>query len=396
MTKPFSAAEYSAPNSPVIELPLAKIRQSELNPRKHFDEAALTELTNSIRLLGVEQAITVRTTDSEEASFEIVMGERRFRAATAAGLETIPARVIECSDEELVARALAENLIRSDLSCIETARGYKALADRQWTQEKIAGQFGTDQPQVSLLLGLLKLPEYVQGLLQSRPKEFSKSHGFALLPLADEEKACNWLAKCVLDESLSEKDLRERVRTKRREIDDAKAQPRIPGTDTWRSTTDTGKGKTSLPAPASAKETNGLKREDSDKEFAAAMAPDPLVTPLSELPSPAPTPTTETATTTTTTPTATPAPAASGSTISVLIGQQWDDWLWENDLPTVDAAMAQLAELRMRPQLSPLAHKALKAICPEGIELSQFLEDVLVGRARSAGVDIAVLSEIPE
>lgn len=425
MTKPIST-EYAAPNNATVEIPVIEIRPSALNPRKHFAEASLEELTNSIRVFGVEQAITVRPTDEEGMPFEIVMGERRWRAACAAGLTTIPARVAPCTDEELVSRALVENLVRSDLSCMEIAHGYKALSDKGWTQEKIAQQFSTDQPQVSLLLGLLKLPEYVQGLLESQ--RLSKSHGFALLTIADEQQACSWLAKVAIDESLSEKELRDRVRAKRQELDDKKQQPRLPlegagKVTTTKTTTET----TTTPAappvelPSSGKPAPEVKENytpaDAKKEFEASQNPDPDVPRLSELPSssladlPAPSPEATGA--------VVPVPvapakelgssakdeplkqaaapvAATGKSVGVHIDQRWDDWLWEHDLETVDAALEQLATLRQRPQLSAMAHKCLKAICPEGLELSTFLEDVLIGRARTEGIDINTLIEIPE
>ena len=88
--------------------------------------------------------------------------------------------------------------------------------------------------------------------------------------------------------------------------------------------------------------------------------------------------------------------AATGKSVGVHIDQRWDDWLWENELETVDAALEQLATLRQRPQLSAMAHKCLKAICPEGLEPATFLEDVLIGRARTENIDINTLIEIPE
>lgn len=419
MTKPIST-EYAAPNNATVEIPVIEIRPSALNPRKHFSEGAMEDLVNSVRLLGVEQAITVRPTGEQATPFEIVMGERRWRAATAAGLATIPARVKSYSDEELVSSALTENLVRSDLSCMEIAHGYKVLVDQGWLQEKIAAQFSTEQSQVSqsqvsLLLGLLKLPEYVQGLLESQ--RLSKSHGFALLTIADEQQACSWLAKCAVDETLSEKELRDRVRSKRQELDDKKQQPRLPlegagKVTTTKTTTET----TSTPAAPSkpAPEVKeGYTPADAKREFEVSQKQDPDVPRLADLPAP-PAEATGGSLEAADAPAAAPVPvaptkakdeplkqsgapvAATGKSVGVHIDQRWDDWLWENELETVDAALEQLATLRQRPQLSAMAHKCLKAICPEGLEPATFLEDVLIGRARTENIDINTLIEIPE
>lgn len=407
-------ASHLTPNtlaSAVIEIPFLEIRQSPLNPRKHFDPQALEDLAASIRLFGIEQAITVRpktlcssqAEEHPECRYEIVMGERRYRAALMAGLTTIPARVVECTDDELIARALTENVERQDLSCIEIAHGYRALVGQGWKQEQIAQKFHTDQPQVSLILGLLRLPEYVQGLLAAQ--RLTKSHGIALLPLAEEEKAASWLAKRAIDESLSEKELREQVRQKKSELEQAQ-QPALFPKDA------------SKPAPTPKPATPDVKPDftpaDAKREFEESQKPDPDVPSLSSLPpvaatAPAPeavpqAPAQEAPTT--------PAPLPerlgvqhpvpqqfAGARVATTIPAEVDDWLFENDL-TLDAALLLLR----RPQLTPLAHKCLKALTedfnakqegePVGLEVR--LESILIVRAQQAGFDIDTLREIPE
>ena len=178
-------------NTDIPDFPLHIIHPSPLNPRRYFPEAGLEDLANSIRIFGVQQPITIRPipasrrTSDNEYDFEIVLGERRWRAAKIAGLKRIPAIVLDISDADMVREALAENLSRADLSCIEEARGYQLALEHnpKLTHETIAKQFGKAQSHISKYIGLLSLPESVKEYLTRG--DLSASHGIVLLPLSD-------------------------------------------------------------------------------------------------------------------------------------------------------------------------------------------------------------------
>lgn len=147
-------------------------------PRTHFDEDALTELSDSIKANGILQPILVRPRTT--GGYEIVAGERRYRAALKAGLKQVPVIVRELSDEETLALALIENLIREDIGPLETARAFRRLMDDfGWTQEEMGQRVGKSRPAIANSLRLLELPEPI---LQSLERgELSEGHARALL-----------------------------------------------------------------------------------------------------------------------------------------------------------------------------------------------------------------------
>lgn len=161
---------------------IKKIRINPWQPRKEFDQTALEELAESIKTHGIIQPITVRRIDEH---FELISGERRFRASKLIGLKDIPAYIIEnVNDEQMLQFAIIENLQREDLNQIEIAISYKRLIDEfKLTQEEVAKQVGKNRTTVTNSLRLLNLPNAVQKSLSIN--EITSGHARSLLPLED-------------------------------------------------------------------------------------------------------------------------------------------------------------------------------------------------------------------
>lgn len=156
-----SSATETRPDRTV---PIEKIRPNPDQPRRSFNDAALTELADSIRSKGVIQPLIVRATD--DAMFEIVAGERRWRAAQKAGLHDLPVLVRDLSNTEVLQFAIIENIQRADLNAVDEATGYRQLMDRfNHTQEELASALGKSRSHIANLLRLLTLPEDVQQLM---------------------------------------------------------------------------------------------------------------------------------------------------------------------------------------------------------------------------------------
>ena len=170
----------------VTELSLSKIEPNPNQPRKIFDQSALEELAESIRLHGVITPITVRHSE-KEGYYQIIAGERRWRAARLAGLKEIPAMVLEAKESEVMELALIENLQRQDLNPIEEAEGYDLLM-RQFglTQEDVAHRVVKSRSAVANALRLLGLPEEVRSMVANG--KLSGGHARAVLAVADEDK----------------------------------------------------------------------------------------------------------------------------------------------------------------------------------------------------------------
>ena len=148
-------------NTRVAEIETRRIIPNRYQPRRAFDEVALRELTESVRRDGILQPVIVRP--GQDGQYELVAGERRWRAAQAAGLERIPAVIKEATDADLVALALIENIQRQDLNPIEAARAYQRLVQEfQMTQEEVAVRVGKDRSSVANLIRLLALPVELQ------------------------------------------------------------------------------------------------------------------------------------------------------------------------------------------------------------------------------------------
>ena len=170
------------PGSELLILPISKVEPREEQPREYFDEQALQELSDSISQYGMIQPIVARRLDT--GYYQIIAGERRWRASRMAGLSEIPVRVIEADDRRTAELALVENLLREDLNPIEEAKGYQALInDYGLTQEEAAKSLGRSRPVVTNALRLLTLSEGVRELVEHGM--ISAGHARALLPISD-------------------------------------------------------------------------------------------------------------------------------------------------------------------------------------------------------------------
>ena len=180
-------------------LPISKVEAAPNQPRKLFDEVLLQELSDSIAEHGIIQPLTVRKLSS--GYYQIIAGERRWRAARMAGLAEVPVRIIEADDKKAMELALVENLQRSDLNPMEEAEGYRALMDEySFTQEQVSERVGVSRPSVANSLRLLSLPESVKAFLEIG--ELTPGHARAILQLksaAEQDK----FASLIVREGLS-------------------------------------------------------------------------------------------------------------------------------------------------------------------------------------------------
>ena len=196
-----SAAPAPAPSYPgraMPVLPVSALTPSRYQPRRQFDEEALAELAESLKTKGVLQPILVRIHPSEPGLYEIIAGERRWRAAQRAQLHEIPVLIRELSDQEAAEIALVENLQRRDLSPLEEAEGYRRLLEEfKHTQEELARAVGKSRSHLANILRLLALPDSVKALLESG--KLSAGHARALLTANQPED----LAREVVEKGLS-------------------------------------------------------------------------------------------------------------------------------------------------------------------------------------------------
>jgi ParB family chromosome partitioning protein len=224
-----AAYRVSAPDSPVAAqtsassantLPIAFLKPGRFQPRRHFDEAALEELAGSIRHHGLLQPILVRPIAGAADSYEIIAGERRWRAAQRAALHDVPVIVQTLTDTQALEIALVENLQRQDLSALEEAEGYKRLMDEFGHSHGELGELvGKSRSHVANMLRLLALPAGVKDMIQSGA--LSAGHARALLTAPDPET----LAKTASDRGLS-------VRETERLANAAKVAPKATPTAT--------------------------------------------------------------------------------------------------------------------------------------------------------------------
>ncbi|MDQ8698599.1 ParB/RepB/Spo0J family partition protein [Hyphomicrobium sp. LHD-15] len=189
-------------------LPLAQIRSSRFNPRKDFPEADLAELAESIRTKGLVQPIVVRPHPEDAQAYEIVAGERRWRASQKAGLHNIPVIVRDLSDREVLELAIIENVQRADLNAIEEANGYRELIERfDYSQEQVSEIIGKSRSHVANTLRLLRLPDSVQIFVQEG--KLTAGHARALVGREDAEA----LAKQILEQDLNVREAEALVQT---------------------------------------------------------------------------------------------------------------------------------------------------------------------------------------
>ncbi|MER2174467.1 MAG: ParB/RepB/Spo0J family partition protein [Carnobacterium sp.] len=200
-------SNINAANEQVQKIPLTDIRPNPYQPRKTFDETALNELAESIKVSGVFQPIILR--ESKIKGYEIIAGERRFRASKLAGKETIPAIIREFDEEKMMEVAVLENLQREDLTSLEEAEAYEMMMKKlKLTQEEVATRLGKSRPYIANYLRLLGLPDAVKEMLQK--EEISMGQARTLLGLKD-KKQISKLAKRVVKEHLTVRQLEQLV-----------------------------------------------------------------------------------------------------------------------------------------------------------------------------------------
>jgi len=205
--KPVSSLENTTelvevPGAQFAELDVTLIHPNRKQPRTNFDQEHMDELIHSIREIGLLQPIVVRPSrEPDDAPYELVMGERRWRATQAAGLETIPAIIRDTQDTDLLRDALLENLHRSQLNPLEEAAAYQQLLEEfNCTQEVLSDRIGRSRSQISNTIRLMKLPPLVQRRVAAGV--LSAGHARALLGLSNNE-AIEQLAQRIINEGLS-------------------------------------------------------------------------------------------------------------------------------------------------------------------------------------------------
>src|ERR1043165_908594 len=202
-----SAAPSPQDNEELREIETDLIRPGQQQPRTTFDEAKLQELAQSIRASGIIQPLLVRR---RGGFFELVAGERRWRAAQLAGLPRVPAIVRDIQDENLLELALIENIQRQELNAIEEANAYKRLIESLGlTQEEVAQRVGRDRTFITNYLRILKLPSEIQNLLEQEKLTFG--HARALLGVADPQTQRR-LAQKIYKNSWSVRETESRIR----------------------------------------------------------------------------------------------------------------------------------------------------------------------------------------
>ena len=216
--------ELPAQGEGSVALPISQVEPGLNQPRKRFEQGALDDLAESIRVHGIIQPLTVRRLAS--GYYQIIAGERRWRAAKAAGLQEVPAVIIEADDRKVMELGLIENLQREDLNPAEEARGYRTLMEEYGlTQEQVAQQMGKSRPAITNTLRLLALPDEVMALMEEGV--LSAGHARAILgapsPALQKEAAAR-----VVKEQLSVRQTEALVRALQKE---KKEKPKEAGPD---------------------------------------------------------------------------------------------------------------------------------------------------------------------
>lgn len=195
-------------SSTISEVPLDEITVNPNQPRREFDQEALQELADSIAEIGIIQPITLRKTDEDK--YQIIAGERRYRASILAGKSTIPAYIRTADDENVMEMALIENIQREDLNALEIALAYQHLIEQYGlTQEKLSERIGKKRATIANYVRLLKLPATVQVAI--RNKQIDMGHARALLAL-DDPKIQMKLFQEIIDHSYSVRKVEEMVK----------------------------------------------------------------------------------------------------------------------------------------------------------------------------------------
>lgn len=198
----------TADEEEIKELPISKLRVNPYQPRKTFNEEALKELAESIKEHGVIQPIIVKKSIKD---YEIVAGERRYRASKLAGKETIPCIIRNFTDEQMMEIAVLENLQRENLNSIEEAMAYESLMKNlNLTQDQVAKRVGKSRSYITNILGLLNLPNEVKELVKDG--KLTQSHARTLSKLEDNNKIIE-LANKIINENLNVRDIEQQTKT---------------------------------------------------------------------------------------------------------------------------------------------------------------------------------------
>lgn len=210
-------------SSAINDIPLSSIHPNPDQPRRTFDEEALAELATSISELGIIQPLSLRKVGPDD--YQIIAGERRYRAAKLAGLESVPAYIRTANDTELTEMALIENIQREDLNAIEIALTFKKLIEQyQLTQERLSERIGKKRATVANFLRLLKLPAEVQ--LGLRDNRLDMGHARALLTLDDPKLQLRLYGE-ILDQGLSVRRVEELAKKYREQAENGES-PELP------------------------------------------------------------------------------------------------------------------------------------------------------------------------
>ena len=200
-------AEPQRPLVSTSEIEISKIEPNPYQPRTEFDQEALEELAASIKLLGLIQPITLRPLDN--GRYQIISGERRFRASQLAGLERVPAYIRQTDDQGMLEMAIVENIQREDLDAIEVALSFQRLIEEcSLTQEAMAERVGKKRATVTNYLRLLKLPAQIQFAI--RAKKISMGHAKALLAIEGEKEQLK-LANLIVEQDLSVRQIEQKI-----------------------------------------------------------------------------------------------------------------------------------------------------------------------------------------
>lgn len=198
----------TATNEEIFEVSLSELRPNPYQPRKVFDEKALQELADSIKKNGVIQPIIIKKSIK---GYEIIAGERRYRASKLAGLETIPAIIRDFTDEQMIEIAVLENLQRENLNAIEEALAYQNMIEKlHITQDDLSNRVSKSRSHITNIIGLLRLPREVQKMIADN--ELTMGHARALSKLEDNDKIIE-LAQQIVENKLPVRDVEQTIAT---------------------------------------------------------------------------------------------------------------------------------------------------------------------------------------
>lgn len=207
---PDNINEVSSINKSETKISISKLRPSPIQPRRIFDKASINELAESIKSKGIVQPILVRPSKSNPGDYEIIAGERRWRAAQVAQMHDVPAVIRELDDTESLEIAIIENVQRADLSPIEEAAGYKKLIDNHGhTQEVLSGIVGKSRSHVANIIRLLSLPNSIQDMISQG--QISSGHARAIMNSVFPDQ----LAEKIISENLSVRETEALVKSKK-------------------------------------------------------------------------------------------------------------------------------------------------------------------------------------